>query len=82
MSNQQEQKNVEFALEKSNYILMGIGLLIIVLGLILMIGGRSDDPKVFNESMFSFQRITLAPLLILGGLVFEFYAIMKRPKSN
>ena len=82
MSNQQEQKNVEFALEKSNYILMGIGLLIIVLGLILMIGGRSDDPKVFNESMFSFQRITLAPLLILGGLVFEFYAIMKRPKRN
>jgi len=82
MSNQQENKHVEFALEKSNFVLMGIGLLAIVIGLILMIGGRSDDPKVFNEAMFSFQRVTLAPLMVFGGLVFEFYAIMKKPKSN
>jgi membrane-bound ClpP family serine protease len=82
MSTLKEKSKVDFALEKSNYILMGIGLAIIILGFILMAGGKSDDPKVFNESMFNFQRITLAPLLVFGGFVFEIYAILKKPKSN
>ncbi len=82
MSTLKENSKVDFALEKSNYILMGIGLAIIILGFILMAGGKSNDPKVFNESMFNFQRITLAPMLVFGGFVFEIYAILKKPKSN
>jgi len=46
-----------------------------------MVGGGSDDPKVFNEDIFSFQRITLAPILIVAGYVIEIFAIMKRPKD-
>lgn len=69
-----------FALGKSNYRLLIIGFIIIVIGFILMIGGRSDDPNVFSEEIFSFRRITLAPILVLFGFLFEIYAIMKRPK--
>jgi len=81
MSTTQENKNVEFALDKRNFILMGIGLLVIIIGFILMAGGKSEDPAVFNESMFSFTRITLAPLMVFAGFVFEIYAIMKKPKE-
>ncbi len=80
MSNSNESKKFEFALDKSNFILMGIGLTVIILGLVLMAGGKSDDPAVFNESMFSFTRITVAPLMVFAGFVFEIYAIMKKPK--
>lgn len=81
MNTPKEDKKIEFALEKSNFILMGIGLAVIILGFILMAGGKSDDPTVFNESMFSFTRITIAPLLVFAGFVFEIYAIMKKPKE-
>lgn len=81
MENKTENKKVEFVFEKSNFILMGIGLAIIVLGFILMAGGGSDDPTVFNEGMFSFRRVTLAPILVFGGFIFEIYAIMKKPKQ-
>ena len=65
-----------------NYKLMLIGFVIIVIGFILMAGGGSDDPNVFNEDMFNFRRITLAPILELGGFAFEVYAIMKKPKKK
>lgn len=65
-----------------NYKLMLIGFVIIVIGFILMAGGGSDDPNVFNEDMFNFRRITLAPILVLGGFAFEIYAIMKKPKKK
>ena len=71
-----------FPLGKENYKLMIIGLGIIVFGFILMIGGGSDDPNVFDESIFSFRRITLAPIIVLFGFIFQIYAIMKKPKSN
>ena len=70
---------IGFALGKENYKLMLIGFFIIILGFILMIGGGSDDPNVFNPEIFSFRRITLAPIVILGGFLFEIYAIMKKP---
>lgn len=73
---------MEFALGKSNLILMAIGLAAIVIGFILMTGGESTDPNVFNEEMFSFRRITLAPMLVFAGFVFEIYAIMKKPKQE
>lgn len=65
-----------------NYKLMLIGFVIVVVGFILMAGGGSDDPNVFNDDMFSFRRITLAPILVLGGFAFEIYAIMKKPKKE
>jgi membrane-bound ClpP family serine protease len=71
-----------FALGKENYKLMIIGVAIIVLGFLLMLGGGSDDPKVFSPAIFSFRRITLAPMLVLAGLLFEIYAIMKKPKED
>ncbi len=70
-------------LSKENYILIAIGFGIMLLGYILMAGGKSNDPNVFNgEALFSFRRITLAPILIVGGFLFEIYAIMKRPKTT
>jgi hypothetical protein len=70
-----------FALGKENYKLLIIGFGIIILGFLLMIGGGSEDPKVFNPAIFSFRRITLAPIVILAGLLFEIYAIMKKSKE-
>jgi len=66
---------------KENYRWMIIGIVIMALGIILMIGGKSKDPNVFDpKEVYSFTRITLAPILILAGLVLEIFAIFK--KSN
>lgn len=66
---------------KENLVWMLIGLVIIVIGLILMAGGKSSDPNVFNENeVYSFRRITLAPIMIVAGLVIEVFAIMKKSK--
>ena len=80
--NKPEDKKVEFALGKENYKLLAIGFGIIILGLILMIGGKAESPEVFNEEIFSFRRITLAPIIVLAGFIFEIYAIMKKPKES
>ena len=83
MNKSRPKKNSGFPLAKENYILLGIGFGIIVLGFILMIGGGSDDPNVFNaDELFSFRRTTLAPMLVLFGFVFEIWAIMKKPKEE
>jgi hypothetical protein len=74
-------KTGEFAFGKENYRLLFIGLAFIVVGFILMIGGGSKDPKVFNPAIFNFQHITLAPILVLTGYVIEIFAIMKKPKD-
>ena len=70
-----------FALAPENYKLLAIGFGIIVLGFLLMLGGKTSDPNVFNEEMFSFRRITLAPIVVLAGFTFEIWAIMKKPKE-
>ncbi len=72
------QKAMPFG--KQNYIIVLIGIALIALGFILMIGGGSDDPDVFNENMFDFQRLTLAPILVLAGFVVEIVAIFWRKK--
>ena len=65
--------------KKQNFVLMGIGLVLIVLGLVLMSGGSMPTPDVWDESLiYSARRITLAPILILAGLVVEIVAIFKR----
>lgn len=69
--------------EKQNLWLMLLGVGIIALGMLLMVGGRSKDPGVFNyEEVYSTVRITVAPILIIIGLVIEIYAIFKKPKTN
>ena len=76
------EEGAQFAFNKQNYILVLIGLIFLALGFVLMIGGGSDDPAVFNDSLFDFQRLTLAPILILVGYIIEIFAIMKRPKTK
>lgn len=69
--------------ERDNLMWMGIGLVVMILGFLLMSGGRSDDPKVFNpEEVYSTTRITIAPLLILAGLAIEIFAIFRTPKNS
>lgn len=83
MKNKNQLKdNPRFPLGPENYRLMAIGFGIILIGFILMVGGGSDDPEVFNPDIFSFRRITLAPMLLLAGFVFQIYAIMKRSKPS
>ena len=81
VAKKEEEKKPGFALGRENYKLMAIGFAIIIIGFILMAGGRSDDPKVFSDEVFSFRRITIAPLIVLAGFIFEIYAIMKRPRE-
>ncbi len=71
----------EFLFGKRNYIIMLIGLLVIALGFILMAGGGSDDPAVFNEEIYNFRRIRIAPTLVLIGFAIEIYAILANPKK-
>ncbi len=82
MSKKENTKKFELALDKENYILLAIAFAIVVIGFILMIGGSSDDPEVFNEAVYGFQRITLAPIVVLFGFVFAIYAIMKKPRVD
>lgn len=77
--NSTEDKNdAQMPLSMKNYILIAIGLVVIILGMVLMCGGGSDSPEEFNYAMFSWRRITLAPILIVGGFAFEIYALMKK----
>lgn len=78
---EQEQKP-DFPLQKENYILLIIGFVIIIIGFLLMIGGKSKDPNEFNPDIFSFRRITLAPIIVLAGFIFEIWAIMKKPRET
>ena len=78
VENEDNQNVMPFG--KQNYIIVLIGLALIVLGFILMIGGGSSDPDVFNEKMFDFQHITLAPILVLAGFVVEIFAIFRKRK--
>lgn len=75
---QQHAENPQLPLTRRNYILLAIGFGVILLGFLLMAGGGSDSPEEFNYAMFSWRRITLAPILVVGGFVLEIYAIMKR----
>jgi len=77
-----ESKNKAFLFDKRNYLLMLTGILFIAVGLIVMAGGGSDDPKVFNPDIFNAQRLTVAPILILIGFVVEVFAIMLKPKEK
>ncbi len=68
----------EMAFTKKNYRLLLIGLGLIAVGFLLMIGGGSEDPNYFSEGIFNFQRLTLAPILVIAGFVVEVFAILKK----
>lgn len=70
----------DFLFEKVNYTTLLIGIAVIGIGFILMAGGGSDDPKVFNEDVFSFRRIRLAPTVVLIGFGITIYSIFKKSK--
>lgn len=69
-----------FAFGRRNYKFMFIGIAIIALGFLLMSGGGSDDPNVFNEEIYDFRRIRLAPALVIIGFAVEVYAILTKPE--
>lgn len=71
-----------FIFRRKNYTFMLIGVAFIALGFILMAGGGSDDPNVFNPEIYSWRRIRLAPALILIGFAIEVYAILLNPHKN
>lgn len=82
-----KNKNIQksergFIFQKKNYIFLFIGLAFIALGFILMSGGGSDDPNVFNPDIYNFRRIRLAPTLVLIGLGIQVYAILLNPNKN
>lgn len=72
----------EFLFGKKNYIIMLIGLVFISLGFIFMAGGGSNNPEVFNEEIYNWQRIRLAPTLVIIGFGIEIYAILVNPKKQ
>ncbi|MDD3875900.1 MAG: DUF3098 domain-containing protein [Bacteroidales bacterium] len=75
------KSKVDFVFNREKYILMLIGLGLIFIGFMLMIGGGTDNPNEFSNELFSFRRITLAPIIVLLGYGLEIYAIMKLPKK-
>ncbi|SMC43976.1 DUF3098 domain-containing protein [Cellulophaga tyrosinoxydans] len=81
-NNNTDTSSKEFLFQKKNYLFMFIGLAFIALGFILMSGGGSDDPNVFNEEIYNFRRIRLAPTLVLIGLGIEIYAILLNPNKK
>ena len=72
---------MDFAFKKKNYLLLIVGLSFIASGLILMIGGGSEDPTKFSADIFDFQRLTLAPILLATGFIIEIIAIMYKSKD-
>ena len=72
---------MDFVFKKKNYMILIGGLVLILLGIALMIGGGSEDPTKFSEEIFNFQRLTLAPILIVSGFVMGVFAIMYKSKK-
>jgi sulfite exporter TauE/SafE len=82
MSKQIKENNEEMVFGKMNYIFMVIGVVLIILGLVLLAGGGSKDPNIFNEEIFNAQRLKIAPVLMLLGFGLEIYAIMFKQKKQ
>ena len=72
---------MNFTFGKRNYQLLIAGVIVMAIGFVLMSGGGSKDPNVFSDAIFNTQRLTIAPILILTGLVIEVFAILHKPKE-
>ena len=74
--------SLPFLFDKQNYMIMVAGIVVIIIGFLLMTGKANDNPNVFNaEEIYSFRRITLAPVVVMIGFLIEIYAILKRPAT-
>jgi Protein of unknown function (DUF3098) len=74
--------DLPFVFERDNYIVMVAGIAVIIVGFLLMMGSSNDNPATFpTEEIYSFRRITLAPMVVMIGFIIEIYAILKRPKA-
>ena len=72
---------MDFAFSKKNYILLFVGLAFMISGLILMVGGGSEDPIQFSDEIFNTTRLTVAPILLATGFIIEIFAVMYRGKE-
>lgn len=78
-----ERKATGLVFNKQNYMWMAIGAVVMIIALLLMAGGKNPDPKVFDyKEVYSTRRITVAPMLLMVGLIIEMYAIMRKPKAT
>ncbi|WP_309610010.1 DUF3098 domain-containing protein [Flavobacterium sp.] len=77
-----ENKEQGFLFEKVNYKILFIGIAVIAVGFVLMSGGGSNNPAFFNQEIFNFRRIRLAPTLVLIGFGITIYSILKNPKKQ
>ena len=75
-------KTNDFAFGKINYILIGVAIVLIIIGFVIMSGGRSDDPALFNPEIFSPRRIKAAPIVVMAGFALIVYAILYREKEK
>lgn len=73
---------MKYSLPSKNVKLILAGLVLMIIGYILMIGGGSSDPNVFNPAMFDFRRLVISPLFVIAGIVVIIYAIMHTPKKE
>ena len=73
---------MNFTFGKRNYQLLIAGVIVMAIGFVLMSGGGSEDPNVFSDAIFNTRRLTIAPILILTGLVIEVFAILYKPKED
>ena len=74
--------NKELLFAKKNYLISFIGIIFIIIGYVMMSGGGSNDPNIFNYEIYNFRRIKLAPLLVIIGLAIQFYAILTSDKKQ
>jgi len=83
MADTKKDKNdLGFSIPKENLMIIGIAVVLVIVGFFLVSGGGSDDPNVFSEDIFSFRRITLAPIVMLIGYGLVIYGIMRKPKHS
>lgn len=83
VTKKETRRSSEPVFQRENYLWMAGGIAIMIIGFLLMSGGKSDDPNVFKpEEVYSTTRITIAPILILAGLVVLIFAIFRQPKNS
>ncbi len=78
----EKEHKMAFVFNRQKYMIMLAGIVLLLIGFLLMIGGGSEDPGKFSYELFSFRRLTLAPILVILGFIVEIYAIMKKPKAE
>ena len=81
MAKKEIKQVVDFPFGKENYMLMLVGIGLIFLGFVLMSGGGSEDPAIWDPAVLSHRRITVAPILVIAGFVVEVFAIVKKAKD-